>query len=260
MADPTALSHTTPLQRKTLSDIKNMACYAAGIDVASLTSDDTTIIVDLANAAVEYWRGFVLGMRGMSEQQQDYEWDGGGSLDPASGDTKFEMPDDYAGLKRIMVLNTDGSYEGQATVVHEDDYAASFAESTSNWENLTDIVCRLWQESTNNRRIVQVTPAPDDGDQFRVFYWALAEELADNADVIEAPANAHEGIILRVAWKFARLRGRREKADQLKADEAELLNEILGRPKREERRAPRARFFDEPAVNGYRGSRQGLPW
>jgi hypothetical protein len=268
VANPTRLTHTTPWGRLTVGDFLDYVAPLVGRRKAGLTADQRLDAVLYLNLELEFWRGMIPELRGFTQQVQDYEWAGGGALDPASGDTQFELPDDYSTLSdhgRIYKLKLTGTPDinNPMVVGKAEDFRRAISEgiAPTDWDEELHPKAFFMGESSNRRRIIEIYPAQSDGAKFRVPYLAYCEKLVNNADTIEAPGEANQGIFAGAAAAFLAVYGSQDKVLIQEAKKADILKGLVGNPTRRESKAGlRQTFFGELQQDGYKGFRKGYPY
>ncbi len=258
MANPTPKTHTTTLPRLTVDDIREYVAGLSGTTSAVLKADAVrnARFLQMLNLEQERWRGIVVGVRGFAEFLKSYTWAGGGGDDPASGDSQVLLPADYAELVsgEIEELDSDGNAHMGITVLQGRDLEEGTVYGATPYDNTVVPVARLWGTNTANRRILEIYPAPADDYKIRVPYYALAEKLVNDGDVLEAPIDAHDGIQEGVAGRYLLMYGDKEEALVHKALADGKIQEVLNPRRREVKKPGRARRFE-----GYRDFRPDIP-
>lgn len=255
MTNPTALTHTTTPSRLTVQDIFRYVAKTHGHELEDFSENEENILYDLINAELIEWR-VLTKTRVYGEQKITWTWAGSETYDPASGDTKVEVPEDFAELIEPWgyQLTSDGLPKDKVWLLEETDFLSAFKDGVSRWTDSDVSVMRMFQESTNRRRLLEFYPAPSDDTAITLAYYALAEKVTSASDTIEAPVALNDGIRYGVAARWAELDGDDQAAQRFNMKKAEKLSIFTAPSSKEKASKSRAKFMsdwmDTPATNG----------
>lgn len=251
MTDPTPVTHTLAVKRKTLQEVLDFVAFLCGLKESDFAtgSDERNILIDLINDEVEEWR-ILTPIKGIGEIEFDYEWAGGGGEDPATGDTKIRLPIDWAETVSggtFWEIDKDGNRADTVHLISYEMFHQNFVQSQSAFDNIRTHVAIIHRvDSTDYRRICELYPAPSDGYKLRVPYKGQLERLVAVTDKLEAPTSIHRGIMYGSAVAFLMTgRGASEKLDDYRSEKTRITALWRSPEAREIKRVRRIRSFTE---------------
>jgi hypothetical protein len=251
MTNPTPLTTTTPVARKTFLDIQKYVIFHVGLTPTDFSSAELDVVKGIINKVQHRHRATAKNVV-WGERDTTLTW--------VADDTSQVLPADFSELigRHIWRVDSSGDPLGRVEVVQEADYLDSYEDAESWYDGVDDEhpIARIYREEASTRkRILWIYPVPTTADKFKILYRSITEKLVNDADVLEAPLVLHDIIELEAAAEFARARGAGGKADELEALASRRLTDLRGAVD-ETQKPGRARNFDEL---GYPSFRQGQP-
>lgn len=242
MADTAYQTHAAQMGRVTRLKLKNLAGKAV-LGKTSFGTVETEILENIIDMKVLSWVAELPGVRGYSERKATV------TFDPASVDTRVELPADFDSLHpsmggRIARLDSDGDIEERIEVITVGEYEQEWSEGFNRYEDRDDEVAYLYGLSANDRRFMEIKPVPSASTDYQFRYVGLPEVLDNDADELEAPLQMHEGIMWDVASAFAAALGN-EKADDFQVRADRILGRIQDVANEERHRQGRVVHFSE---------------
>ncbi len=245
MANPTLFDHSTTVSRKTAADVQRYVARMLGIDADEFTADEDTLFFGLLNDEVLEWR--VFGAKRYSEQRFEHTWDG--------TDSSVALPLDFAEALggHLWEIDTNGNVRGRVHFQSEQEFTDGFVEG-SHGADFNDLpYARLWrEEDTTRKRVLHIYPTPGANTVHRLDYLAYTEAIALDADVLEAPIAAHDGIQYGVAQRWAVLDGDDAAAQRMGSQKAQKLLLFTAPANNETKKRRRAMEFERD-LGGYPG-------
>lgn len=203
MADAAFKTHSGQMARRTRGDMRDMVAKSVtGLTAANQGTIASAQLTADIQSALNNWRQRFQGIRGFGRRQWERTWD--------ITQTRHEMPTDFAELGpggKITLLDTTGTEDTQLIIITKESYEQAWRDGSNHYEDRRDPVGFFFGESTNSQRFFQIRPTPTTPILFRVYGFAFAEVLDNDADVIEAPLGMHEGIEQEAAGTYGRYKG-----------------------------------------------------